>query len=50
MAGYDGGQMAGAGLDHCLVVRADSVHRIQESQAALNSALWAAVQDALATA
>lgn len=44
MAGYDGGQMAGAGLDHCLVVRADSVHRIQETQAALVFELWSAIQ------
>ena len=28
-------------------VRSDSVHRIQESQAALNNALWAALQAAL---
>jgi len=44
MAGYDGGQMAGAGLDHCLVVDADSVHRIQETQAALVFELWSAIQ------
>jgi hypothetical protein len=36
--------MAGAALDHCLVVRADSVHRIQETQAALLSALWKRIQ------
>jgi hypothetical protein len=29
---------------HCLVVDADSVHRIQETQAALGFALWKAVQ------
>lgn len=39
-AGYDGGDMAGAGLDHCLVVRSESIHRIQETQAALGFALW----------
>jgi D-sedoheptulose 7-phosphate isomerase len=44
VAGYGGGEMAEAGLDHCLVVRSDSVHRIQESQAALCFALWSAVQ------
>ena len=44
MAGYDGGQMAGAGLDHCLVVGADSVHRIQETQAAMVFELWSAIQ------
>jgi D-sedoheptulose 7-phosphate isomerase len=47
VAGYDGGQMATIGLDHCLVVRADSVHRIQETQAAVGFALWEAVQDHL---
>ena len=36
LAGYDGGEMAAsADVDHCLVVRSDSVHRIQEAQAAL---------------
>jgi D-sedoheptulose 7-phosphate isomerase len=44
VAGYSGGEMAGAGLDHCLVVRSDSVHRIQEAQAALCFALWSVVQ------
>lgn len=39
-AGYDGGDMARVGLDHCLVVRSDSIHRIQETQAALGFALW----------
>jgi D-sedoheptulose 7-phosphate isomerase len=43
IAGYDGGAMADAGLDHCLVVRSDSVHRTQETQAALGFALWTAV-------
>ena len=44
-AGYDGGEMARSGLvDHCLVVRDDSVHRVQETQAALGFALWRAVQ------
>jgi D-sedoheptulose 7-phosphate isomerase len=44
-AGYDGGQMAAcADLDHCLVVRAESVHRIQESQAALVFAIWSSLQ------
>jgi len=47
-AGYEGGQMAVCGaLDHCLVVRSDSVHRIQETQAALSHRLWEAVQDQL---
>jgi len=44
LAGYDGGAMAASpDLDHLLVVRAQSVHRIQEVQAALVHALWAAV-------
>jgi len=30
-----------------LVVRSDSVHRVQETQAALGFALWTAVQAAL---
>lgn len=50
LSGYDGGRMAAEGtpVEQCLVVHSDSVHRIQESQAALNHALWAAVQAALA--
>ena len=49
IAGTDGGRMAAEGspVEQCFVVRSDSVHRIQESQAALNNALWAAVQHAL---
>ena len=47
VAGYGGGRMATASLDHCLVVKADSVHRIQETQSALLFALWSAVQSGL---
>ena len=48
LSGYDGGRMAAdPNLDHCLVVRSDSVHRIQESQASLTHVLWAYVQEAL---
>ena len=48
-AGYEGGQMASCdALDHCLVVRSHSVHRIQETQAAMTYHLWAAVQECLA--
>jgi D-sedoheptulose 7-phosphate isomerase len=44
IAGYDGGDMARSPeVDHCLVVHSDSVHRIQEAQAALAVALWEAV-------
>lgn len=38
-AGYRGGAMATADLDHCFVVGSDSVHRIQEAQDALGDAL-----------
>ncbi len=31
----------------CFVVRSESVHRVQEAQAALGYALWRAVQDHL---
>jgi D-sedoheptulose 7-phosphate isomerase len=43
-AGYDGGEMATSDVvDYCFVVRSQSVHRIQESQALLGYQLWAAV-------
>ena len=42
--------MVGADLDHCFVVRSDSVHRVQEAQAALGFALWRAVQARLGVA
>ena len=45
IAGYSGGAMAKSPhVQHCLVVNADSVHRIQETQAALGFALWREVQ------
>jgi D-sedoheptulose 7-phosphate isomerase len=45
LCGYDGGAMASStALDYCLVVRSDSVHRIQETQDAVSVALWRAVQ------
>ena len=44
-AGYDGGQMAASGdVDYCFVVRSQSIHRIQESQAILGYHLWASTQ------
>lgn len=44
-AGYDGGEMRACGdLDACFVVESDSVHRIQEVQAALGWQLWVEVQ------
>ncbi len=48
LAGIDGGRMAvDDSVQHCLVVRSQSVHRVQEAQAALTSALWVRVQRAL---
>jgi D-sedoheptulose 7-phosphate isomerase len=45
IAGYAGGDMARSPhVHHCLLVDADSVHRIQETQAALGFALWREVQ------
>jgi D-sedoheptulose 7-phosphate isomerase len=48
IAGYSGGEMAASsGVQHCLVVNADSVHRIQETQAAIGFALWREVQSCM---
>jgi D-sedoheptulose 7-phosphate isomerase len=48
LCGYEGGAMAQSGsVDHCLVVRSDSVHRIQEAQDALVLRLWSIVQERL---
>lgn len=50
MAGYDGGTLARSpSVDHSLIVRSDSVHRIQESQAVLAMELWRGVQRMLTT-
>ncbi len=47
-AGYDGGAFADSpNVDACFVVRSQSVHRIQESQALLGYQLWLAVHDRL---
>ncbi len=44
-AGYDGGAfVVNPDVDVCFVVRSQSVHRIQESQALLAYELWATVQ------
>jgi D-sedoheptulose 7-phosphate isomerase len=44
-AGYGGGEMASSdAVDRCFVVRSESVHRIQEAQAALSFALWIALR------
>ncbi len=45
-AGYDGGAFAKSpDVDACFVVRSQSVHRIQESQALLGYELWLAVHE-----
>jgi D-sedoheptulose 7-phosphate isomerase len=47
-SGYEGGAMGtSAAVGHCLVVRSDSVHRIQEAQDALVLRLWSVVQEAV---
>jgi D-sedoheptulose 7-phosphate isomerase len=49
-AGYTGGEMAESEfVHHCMVVRSQSIHRIQESQALLGYQLWATTQRLLAT-
>jgi D-sedoheptulose 7-phosphate isomerase len=41
LTGGDGGRMANRpDVDHCLVVRSDSIHRIQETHVALYHILW----------
>jgi D-sedoheptulose 7-phosphate isomerase len=48
LCGYDGGAMAASGdIEHCLVVRSESIHRIQEAQDAIVLGLWEAVQAGL---
>jgi len=45
LCGYEGSAMARSGaVAHCLVVASESVHRIQEAQAALTLQLWSIVQ------
>lgn len=45
LAGYGGGAMRTCqGLQHCLAVDAQSVHRTQEAQSAVAHALWQRVQ------
>jgi D-sedoheptulose 7-phosphate isomerase len=45
LCGYEGSAMASSeAVAHCLVVRSESVHRIQETQAALVLRLWSIVQ------
>jgi D-sedoheptulose 7-phosphate isomerase len=48
LCGYDGAPMAlSDAVQHCLVVRSESVHRIQEARAALMWELWSIVQQRL---
>lgn len=50
-AGYDGGDFViNPDVDVCLVVRSQSVHRIQEAQALLGYRLWSAVQARIGSA
>jgi len=48
LAGMSGGEMAKIGLDHCLVVEADSIHRIQECHVTVYHVLWDLVHTLLA--
>lgn len=48
LAGGDGGKMAVANLDHCLVVRTDSIHRVQECHVTIYHILWDLVHTLLA--
>ncbi len=49
LAGMDGGAMANsAAVDHCLVVRTDSIHRVQECHVAIYHILWDLVHTLLA--
>lgn len=48
LAGNSGGEMARIGLDHCLVVETDSIHRIQECHVATYHILWDLVHTLLA--
>jgi D-sedoheptulose 7-phosphate isomerase len=49
LAGGDGGRMATSpDLDHCLVVRTDSIHRVQEVHVAIYHVLWDLVHTLLA--
>ncbi|HEY0106908.1 MAG TPA: SIS domain-containing protein [Rhizomicrobium sp.] len=48
LAGMSGGEMAKIGLDHCLVVECDSIHRIQECHVTIYHILWDLVHSLLA--
>ena len=49
LTGMDGGAMAKDGaVDHCLIVKTDSIHRIQECHVAIYHILWDLVHTLLA--
>ncbi len=48
LAGNTGGEMARMGLDHCLVVETDSIHRVQETHVTIYHILWDLVHTLLA--
>jgi D-sedoheptulose 7-phosphate isomerase len=48
LCGMSGGEMAKIGLDQCLVVETDSIHRIQECHVAIFHVLWDLVHTLLA--
>lgn len=48
LAGMSGGEMIKAGLDHCLVVETDSIHRVQEGHVTIYHILWDLVHTLLA--
>ena len=48
LTGTDGGKMARMGLDRCLVVETDSIHRIQECHVIIYHVVWDLVHTLLA--
>jgi len=49
LAGMDGGAMGKSpDIDHCLIVRTNSIHRIQETHVAIYHILWDLVHTLLA--
>ena len=48
LVGSDGGRLRNLGLDHCIVVDSDSIHRIQECHVMIYHILWDLVHTLLA--
>ncbi|MCI0655180.1 MAG: SIS domain-containing protein [Methylococcaceae bacterium] len=48
LSGGNGGEMAKMGLDHCLIVECDSIHRTQECHVAIYHVVWDLVHTLLA--